>query len=121
METDGTVGRPGFMHHFSKFIAVVAVGLAIAPAAAFAQSGTSTDPYDNLGPEVQERIDQGSAPTDDEGTTPVAAATDDQGGGGGGELPFTGLDVALVLGAGALLLGLGVGMRRLTRPSREIA
>ena len=109
------------MHHFSKVIAVFAVSLAIAPAAAFAQAGTSVDPYDSAGPQVQDRIDQGSTPSDDEGTTPVAAAADDQGGAGGGELPFTGLDVALVLGAGALLLGLGMGMRRLTRPSREIA
>jgi hypothetical protein len=115
------------MHHFSKFIAVLAVSALIAPAAAFAQSGTSVDPYDNQGPQVQDRIDQGS-PGDEGGgggTTPVAAAAEDQGGAGGGEsggeLPFTGLDVALVLGAGALLLGLGVGMRRLTRPSREIA
>jgi hypothetical protein len=110
------------MNHISKFIAMLLLSLAIAPATAFAQGGTSVDPYENEGPQVQERIDQGSNPTDEEdsGSTPVAAAAEDQGG-GGGELPFTGLDVALVIGAGALLLGLGVGMRRLTRPSREAA
>ena len=32
-----------------------------------------------------------------------------------GSLPFTGLDVVLVVAAGGLLLGLGLGMRRLTR------
>ena len=33
-----------------------------------------------------------------------------------GNLPFTGLDLVLVVAAGGLLLGLGLGMRRLTRP-----
>jgi hypothetical protein len=110
------------MHHISKFIAVLMLSFAIAPAAAFAQAGTSVDPYENEGPQVQERIDEGAGPIDEEegGAVPVAAAAEDEGG-GGGELPFTGLDVAMVIGAGALLLGLGVGMRRLTRPSREAA
>src|SRR3954468_21230047 len=35
----------------------------------------------------------------------------------GGMLPFTGLDLVLVVAAGGLLLGLGLGMRRLTRPT----
>ena len=33
----------------------------------------------------------------------------------GGSLPFTGLDVALLAGAGGLLVAAGFGMRRLTR------
>lgn len=37
------------------------------------------------------------------------------GGGGDGSLPFTGLDVALLAGAGGLLVAAGLGMRRLTR------
>jgi hypothetical protein len=108
------------MQHISKFIAVLALSIAIAPATAFAQAGTSVDPYENEGPQVQERIDQSNPPPNDEednGSTPVARTAQDE----GGELPFTGLDVALVIGAGALLLGLGVGMRRLTRPAREPA
>ena len=32
-----------------------------------------------------------------------------------GKLPFTGLDLVLVVAAGGLLLGLGLAMRRLTR------
>ena len=107
------------MQHISKFIAVLALSIAIAPATAFAQAGTSVDPYENEGPQVQERIDQSNPNPDDgdNGSTPVARTAQDE----GGELPFTGLDVALVIGAGALLLGLGVGMRRLTRPAREPA
>jgi hypothetical protein len=34
-----------------------------------------------------------------------------------GELPFTGLDVGLVGAAGAMLLGAGFGIRRLSRTS----
>lgn len=36
---------------------------------------------------------------------------------GSGSLPFTGLDLVLVVAAGGLLLGLGLAMRRLTRPT----
>jgi hypothetical protein len=32
-----------------------------------------------------------------------------------GKLPFTGLDLVLVVGAGGILLALGLGMRRLSR------
>jgi len=34
-----------------------------------------------------------------------------------GKLPFTGLDIALVVGAGGLLMALGFGIRRLSRPT----
>lgn len=36
-------------------------------------------------------------------------------GGGGGSLPFTGLDLLLLVAAGALLLAAGVALRRLGR------
>ena len=38
-----------------------------------------------------------------------------------GSLPFTGLDLALLAGAGAVLLSLGLGMRRLTRAPESVA
>ena len=38
-----------------------------------------------------------------------------QGGGGGGSLPFTGLDLLLLVAAGALLLGAGLVLRRVGR------
>lgn len=37
-----------------------------------------------------------------------------------GSLPFTGLDLALLAGAGAVLLGLGLGMRHLTRSPESV-
>jgi hypothetical protein len=38
----------------------------------------------------------------------------------GSQLPFTGLDVGLIAGAGALLVLLGVGMSRLTRTATRV-
>ncbi len=38
----------------------------------------------------------------------------------GGSLPFTGLDVVLLVVAGGALLGLGLGMRRLTRSPANV-
>ena len=58
-----------------------------------------------------------SAPISDRDGREVVAAT--SGGdaavtAGGGRLPFTGLDLTLILSAGVALLALGLGMRRLT-------
>jgi hypothetical protein len=37
------------------------------------------------------------------------------GGGAGGSLPFTGLDLGLLIGGGVVLLAVGFGLRRLAR------
>ena len=75
----------------------LALTLALAAPAAAQESGQ--DGYSGAGPQAIERT----------------------GGGGGGSagadsLPFTGLDILLVAGLGAGLLGIGAGMRRLTQP-----
>jgi hypothetical protein len=102
----------------------------VLPAAALAQPAVSG--YERTGPQIQEEIDQGGAGGgggSDSGTpvggtegtsaaTPVAAVQ--SGDDDGADLPFTGFDVALLLAAGLLLVGLGFGMRRLTRPT-EVA
>ena len=89
---------------------------------AFAQS--SVDGYSDDGA-VQNQI-QGS---DDTGTPPNAAQEEDTEPGAepsastpraatpseSGSLPFTGMDLALLAGAGVVLLSLGLGMRKLTR------
>lgn len=36
------------------------------------------------------------------------------------QLPFTGLDIGLVLAAGAMLLAAGLGIRRVTRPASSV-
>jgi hypothetical protein len=108
-----------------SFTLVAVLALFALPASAVAQPSVSG--YDNFGPQVQEEIQQqnpadeggggGPAGGDDSGApAPAAAAASDE----GGELPFTGLDVALVLGAGLMLVGMGFGIRRMIRPT-EVA
>jgi hypothetical protein len=88
----------------TSLLAVVVLVLVMA-VPAFAQNATQ-DGYTATAGQVQAQVD-------DESSAPVAATT--SGGGGGGSLPFTGLDVALLAGAGLLLVGAGLGMRPLTQ------
>jgi hypothetical protein len=73
---------------------VVCAVLAWAPAA-FAAGGSAGDGYGGAA-NVQNEVNQGAAPA-------VASA---------GSLPFTGLDLALLVAGGATLLVLGVSLRR---------
>jgi len=93
----------------TALLATLILTLALAAPAAFAQS--SLDGYIPEGPSV---VDQTSGNGDDPGDSgdPAATASD--------ELPFTGLDLGLVAVAGASLMVLGVGMRRLTRAPDSI-
>jgi hypothetical protein len=96
------------MTRFKKLLAVMGATalLAFAAPAAFAgQSGT--EGYG--GSNVVAGLEQGGG--GDTGA-PVQAATNE------GSLPFTGADLGVLAAAGGLLLGLGLGLRRLThRPS----
>ena len=95
-------------------VAALALTLALATTA-FAQS--SIEGYNDEGGRVQSQV-QGGRDDDggDNGVVPANASGDgDEANGAGGKLPFTGLDIALLAGAGGLLVGAGVGMRRLTR------
>ena len=74
---------------------------------AFSQSSTE-EGYNPPGPEVVNKVDE------DDSTAPAATNNVDDSD-DGDELPFTGLDLALLAGAGGMLLALGLGMRRLTR------
>ena len=91
----------------TSMVAILVLALALA-APAFAQP-SSQDGYTDQAGQVQAQVDE-------ESSAPVAATG--SGGGGGGSLPFTGLDVALIAGAGVLLVGAGIGMQRLTRAPR---
>ena len=96
------------MKNSRKTVAVIAVlllSLALAAPAAFAQS--SLDGYIQEGPAI---VDKTSG--DGNGDVPGSG---DAAGTSSAELPFTGLDLGLLGAAGASLLVLGVGMRRLTR------
>jgi hypothetical protein len=100
-------------HHIKKLTVLVTICLTLIVAApAWAQSGN--DGYENPGENVAGGL-----------------AGEEQGGGGGGtapetapaaaeqtsgsSLPFTGLDIALILGAGGVLTAVGLGTRRMTR------
>jgi hypothetical protein len=87
-----------------KIITSIVVELALSltlVTAAFGQS--SVNGYSNQAGQVQ---------SDVEGVSAQPVATNSS---GGGSLPFTGLDVALLVGAGGVLVVAGLGMRRLTR------
>ena len=123
------VGRPHVMGGPHKLFMAGIIGALLAlPASAMAQS--ATEGYRPPGAAVQEQIQAAPAqaqeqvpptPTPTRAPTPapaqVTAAAPSR---GAAELPFTGLDLALVVGAGGVLLLLGVGIRRLTRTS-EVA
>ena len=81
-------------------LALVALSLTLIAPAAYAQS--SRDGYVEQGPSTLNQVGGG-------GNTPPPQQSS------GGELPFTGLDVGLIAIAGASLVLLGFGMRRLTR------
>ena len=85
------------------------LSLALAAPAAFAQS--SRDGYIQEGPSVIDRTGGDDQPGTGSGTgadTDTRTTTS-------GELPFTGLDLGLLGVAGASLLLMGAGMRRMTR------
>ena len=80
-----------------SLVAAMAVVLALATTASAQQA--SQDGYSNQAGQVQGSVNDVSG----------------GGGSGGGSLPFTGYDIALLVGAGGLLAAVGFGMRRLTR------
>jgi hypothetical protein len=93
-----------------KFLAgTVSAALLFGAPSAFAQSSTQQG-YSKPGGAVQTQIDNG-------GPTPPAEVvqTPEKVSKKTSKLPFTGLDLVLVVGAGGILLALGLGMRRLSR------
>lgn len=91
-------------------LAMLATAVLALGAAAPVSAQSSLQGYSDEGPAVQEQV-SGVAPAQ---TQPAST------GGGSAGLPFTGLDLALLFGAGAVLAGAGLGMRLVTRP-REVA
>jgi len=118
------------MREFISGIAVLALmGVLAVPAMAQqqpAKDGYTKDGGQTLG-QLEDEGGSGGNPdeggnADDGGIAPNSASggSDDvqpaaTGSSGTGSLPFTGLDLALLAGAGLLLAGAGLGMRRLTR------
>lgn len=84
--------------------AVLCVAL-FAAAPAYAQTA-SQNAYSHPAGSVQQQLSD----TSSHHTTPTASTKES------GKLPFTGLDIALVVAAGGVLLAMGFGIRRLSRP-----
>ena len=97
------------METMKKTLTALAAALILALAFATVAIGQSSteEGYTQQGPDVVNQVED-----DDQAEAPAATTqTPDD----GDELPFTGLDLALLAGAGGMLLALGLGMRRLTR------
>ncbi len=115
------VGRPQFMRGLNKLFAALIVGALFAlPGSAFAQSAERG--YNEPGGVVQDQIETqpAQAESEDQQTPPAATAAAPAQNDKGGELPFTGFDLALVVGAGGVLMLLGFGIRRFTRATEAI-
>jgi hypothetical protein len=97
-------------------VAAVAVAMLV-PTAAVAQS--SNEGYGGPNNVVSGVGDSGgSGPTDSSPTDSGTAAVTPVDTSDAAALPFTGADLGVLLAAGAILLALGLGLRRLThRPS----
>ncbi len=128
------VGRPGDMGRSKKIIATMLGSAALFCAVPAAQAQTpvqtpASDAYSKPGGTIQTQFSTppqaapAAAVTTSPSTTPAspststthpAAATSPS---NGSNLPFTGLDVGLIVLAGAVLLALGIGIRRVSRPS----
>jgi|SRR5688572_14384624 len=92
-------------HNMKKLILLAVIALAMTASPAFAQD----DGYRSGGEDIAGALQAGGgAGGGDEAAGTVS-------GDAGGSLPFTGLDVALILGVGGVLVAVGLGTRRLTR------
>lgn len=95
-----------------KFLAgTISAALLFGAPSAFAASSAQSG-YSKPGGAVQTQIDNGNPTPPAEVVQKPEAVTQKK-----GSLPFTGLDLVLVVAAGGILLALGLGMRRFSRPS----
>lgn len=93
------------MQHHKKTLAlllVVWVTVALAAPAWAQDTQSGNDAYRSGGENIAGQVQGGGGES--------AGATET-----GGTLPFTGLDLALIVGVGGLLMAAGLGTRRLTR------
>jgi hypothetical protein len=85
----------------------------IAAPAALGQTTSAQEGYSAPAGSVQQQL---RGPREDavRGTTVVSNRDTTAGGAAQGGLPFTGLDIAFVIGAGGVLLAVGASIRRLS-------
>jgi hypothetical protein len=100
-----------------KFLAAsISAALLVGAPSAFAQT-SAQQAYSTPGGTVQTTIQNGGHDNNPghASSTPVRTPERITQSKSSGSLPFTGLDIALVVAAGGILLALGLGMRRLSR------
>jgi hypothetical protein len=114
METKTVVGRPIKMRLTKKILAGTISAMLLVAAPAFAQSSAQQG-YSKPGGAVQTQLQNGGGGNSPGASTSTPAAAKVTQAKASGKLPFTGLDLVLVVGAGGVLLALGLGMRRLSR------
>lgn len=97
-------------------VSATAVAALAVPVSAFGQTSgrTSQDAYNPPAGQIQEEVAQQGGGGGPDGGGPGGGDSAPQAA-GGGALPFTGMDLVLLLGGGGLLLSAGLGMRRLAR------
>ena len=107
---------------FVSGLALLALSLVISTSAV----AQTDEGYNPVGPTTLNEVEEGGGPGPGGATNarsgggnasgPANTSADEtQSAGEGGNLPFTGLDVILLLAAGGVLALMGFGMRRLTR------
>jgi len=94
------------MKRLALLMAVVALALFVA-VPAYGQ-GAVSDTYAGRGGGIVGTVDSGNGPS---APTPQQVVSSNE-----GSLPFTGLDIGLLALGGVVLVGVGVGLRRVARP-----
>ena len=98
------------MVRHGSLLAVVVAALVLASSA---MAAPSVETYGGKGGQTQGQLGanaNANDPTHPTGSGQAASASND----GGGSLPFTGLDLALMLGGGLVLVAVGASMAKLT-------
>ena len=98
-----------------KCLALVLTLALVFAVPAIAQDATQ-DGYSPDGPQAIEQTGGDSSPGAG-GSGGNGSGGNGSGAAGSAELPFTGVDLVLIAGLGVGLLGVGLGMRRLTGPA----
>ena len=103
------------MRNTKKFLAAsISAALLVGAPAASAQSSAQQG-YSKPGGTVETQLENGGGDRNPGESTSVTTPERITQTRDNGKLPFTGLDLVLVVAAGGFLLALGAGMRRLSR------
>jgi hypothetical protein len=103
------VGRPRMRLRKTTVGALLSMALFIAAPAVAIADDAAQDGYSQPAGKVQQQISHNNG---NEGHDPASTSSKSS---SSGNLPFTGLDLALVVAAGGVLLAMGLGIRRISR------